>query len=79
MDGCGINPDLKNQKIVYVCFIKTFIFARKTFFIKVIVYFTTVSNFRDYSPDNFDDMEKHFTSVGAFDWIKGNYKVLLYL
>ena len=31
--------------------------------------------FRDYSPSNFDDFGIHFSSVCAFEWIKGNYKV----
>ena len=31
--------------------------------------------FRDYSPCNFDDFKIHFTTVCAFEWIKGNYKV----
>ena len=31
--------------------------------------------FRDYSPCNFDDFKIHFTTVCAFEWIKGNFKV----
>ena len=37
--------------------------------------FWLLSYFRNYSPDSFDDMEKHFTCPGSFDWFQGEYKV----